>query len=68
MTKTMPISKARVNLGAVVNRVRKYGEQVILEKNGIPVAVIISINDWENYKTYKKHIVVNTVFDRKKGY
>lgn len=49
MTKSMPISKARVNLGSVVNSVRKNGDQIILEKNNIPVAVIINIDDWEDY-------------------
>jgi len=49
MTKTMPISKARVNLGSVVDRIREKGGQVVLEKNGIPVAAIISIYDLEDY-------------------
>jgi len=42
MIKTMPITKARINLGAVVERVRTKGERVILEKGGIPVAEIVN--------------------------
>lgn len=49
MTKTMPISKARVNLGSVIKRVREKDERVILQKNGIPVAVILDIDDYEDF-------------------
>ncbi len=44
MTKNMPISKARVNLGAVVKGVREKGDVVILEKDGIPVASIVDVD------------------------
>jgi prevent-host-death family protein len=47
MTTTMPISKARVNLGAVVKRVLK-GERITLEKGGIPIVTIISREDLED--------------------
>lgn len=47
MTTTMPISKARVNLGAVVKRVLK-GERVTLEKGGIPIVTIISKEELED--------------------
>ena len=42
--KKMPITKARVNLGSVVERVRTKGETVILEKGGILVAALVDIN------------------------
>ena len=38
----MPITKARINLGAVVERVRTKNEQISLEKGGIAVATIIN--------------------------
>lgn len=44
---TMPITKARVNLGAVVKRVLQ-GERITLEKGGIPVVTIISREDLED--------------------
>lgn len=44
MTKNIPISKARVNLGAVVQGVRERGDIVILEKDGIPVASIVDVD------------------------
>jgi PHD/YefM family antitoxin component YafN of YafNO toxin-antitoxin module len=39
---SMPITKARVNLGAVVERVRTKNEIVSLEKGGIAVATLIN--------------------------
>ncbi|MEY4746998.1 MAG: Antitoxin Phd YefM, type toxin-antitoxin system [Candidatus Parcubacteria bacterium] len=44
MTKNIPISKARVNLGAVVRGVREKGDVVVLEKDGIPVASIVDVD------------------------
>ena len=46
-TTTMPITKARTNLGSVIRRVLK-GERITLEKGGIPVATIISKDDLED--------------------
>ena len=47
MTSTMPITEARINLGAVIKRVLK-GERITLEKGGIPVATIIGKEDLED--------------------
>jgi len=49
-TTTMPITKARINLGAVVRRV-VAGERITLEKGGIPVAALVDprwIEDMED--------------------
>ena len=43
-TTTMAITKARINLGAVIERVMG-GERIILEKGGIPVATIMNQED-----------------------
>ena len=45
----MPITEARVNLGAVVKRVHLGGEYFILEKDGIPVAGLLSVDELEDY-------------------
>jgi len=50
MTKNMPISKARVNLGAVVRGVREKGDVVVLEKDGIPVASIVGVDTVEDMR------------------
>lgn len=47
--RTMPVSKARVHLGEILERVREKGERVILEKNGIPVAAIINLGELEDW-------------------
>ncbi len=50
MTKTIPISKARVNLGAVVRGVREKGDVIVLEKDGIPVASIVGVDAIEDLR------------------
>ena len=45
----IPITEARVNLGAVVKRVHLGGEYFILEKDGIPVAGMLSVDELEDY-------------------
>jgi PHD/YefM family antitoxin component YafN of YafNO toxin-antitoxin module len=43
------MTKARVNLGQIVRRVHVHNECYILEKDGIPVAGLISLNELEDY-------------------
>lgn len=47
--KLLPITQARINLGALVKRVRLNKEYVILEKDGIPVAGLMDIDEFEDY-------------------
>jgi prevent-host-death family protein len=49
MIKTIPITKARVNLGEVVKRVHLNKESFILEKGGIPVAALLDIDEFEDW-------------------
>jgi antitoxin (DNA-binding transcriptional repressor) of toxin-antitoxin stability system len=49
MITTIPITKARTNLSALVKRVHLNKEYFILEKNGIPIASIIDIDEFEDY-------------------
>jgi hypothetical protein len=49
MINHIPITKARVNLGAVVKRAHLKGEYFILEKDGIPVAGIMDAGELEDY-------------------
>ncbi|MBI3327312.1 MAG: type II toxin-antitoxin system Phd/YefM family antitoxin [Nitrospinae bacterium] len=46
---TIPITKARINLGALVKRVHLNKEYFILEKDGIPIAGIMDIDEFEDY-------------------
>lgn len=43
----MPISEARDHLGAVVGRARYGHEETVLTHHGQPVAVIISMEEWQ---------------------
>ena len=45
----IPLSKARVNLGDVVQRAHVNGEYFILEKDGIPIAGIMDADELEDY-------------------
>jgi PHD/YefM family antitoxin component YafN of YafNO toxin-antitoxin module len=49
MVNRMPITEARINLGAVVKRVHLNGEYFILEKDGIPIAGIMGADELEDY-------------------
>ncbi len=46
-TTVMAITQARINLGAVIERVMN-GERITLEKSGIPVATIMNQRDLED--------------------
>lgn len=48
---SMPITIARINLGAVVERVRTKNEQIQLEKRDIAVATIVNTEQLEDIKT-----------------
>lgn len=45
----LPITQARIHLGAVVKRARLNKEYFILEKDGIPVAGLMDIDEFEDY-------------------
>lgn len=47
--RTIPMTKARNNLGDLVNRVHHNKEYFILEKDGVPVVGIMDIDEFEDY-------------------
>jgi PHD/YefM family antitoxin component YafN of YafNO toxin-antitoxin module len=49
MVTTIPLTQARINLGALVKRVHLKKEYFILEKDGIPVAGLMDIDEFEDY-------------------
>ncbi|MGA2597682.1 MAG: hypothetical protein ABSH09_11925 [Bryobacteraceae bacterium] len=49
MVHRIPITKARINLGAVAKRAHLSGEYFILEKDGIPIAGIMGADEMEDY-------------------
>ena len=46
---TIPLTKARINLGALVTRVHLHKEYVILAKDGVPIAGLMDIDEFEDY-------------------
>ncbi len=44
----MPMTKARINLGALVRGVHVRGDVVVLEKDGVPMAGIVDIDALED--------------------
>ena len=49
MVNRLPLTKARVNLGALIKRVHNNKEHFILEKDGIPVAALLDVDEYEDY-------------------
>ncbi len=45
----LPITRARTTLGAVVKRIHLTKEYVIIEKDGIPLAGLMPIDEFEDY-------------------
>ncbi|MFI5252678.1 MAG: type II toxin-antitoxin system Phd/YefM family antitoxin [Bacteroidota bacterium] len=45
----LPLTKARVNLGSLIRRVHNNKEHFILEKDGIPVAALLDVDEYEDY-------------------
>ena len=61
MVQTLPITKARINLGAVVKRIHLNKEYVILKKDGIPIAGIMDIDEFEDYLELHDPYVVRNI-------
>ena len=49
MVTTIPITKARINLGGIIKKIHLDKEYVVLEKDGYPVAGIMDIDEFEDY-------------------
>lgn len=45
----IPLTQARASLGAIVNEVNRNSEYVIVERGGLPVAVIMDFDEFEDY-------------------
>jgi hypothetical protein len=49
VVRRIPITKARINLGQVARRAHVNREYFILEKDGIPIAGILSADELEDF-------------------
>src|SRR3954468_12197138 len=68
MLHRIPITKARVNLGAVAKRAHLEGEYFILEKDGIPIAGIMSADELEDYLELRDPKVKKQIAESRKDY
>lgn len=57
----IPITRARINLGQVVRRAHLNRECFILEKDGIPVAGVLNVEDMEDYLELQDPDVKNQI-------
>ncbi|MER3437324.1 MAG: hypothetical protein C4346_06885 [Chloroflexota bacterium] len=53
-TETMKISDVRSHLNTLVNRVYRRETRVVVEKSGIPVAAIVSLEDLERLERLER--------------
>ncbi len=63
MVRHLPITKARINLGTVVKDVHLNKEYVVLEKDGIPIAAIMDVDEFEDYLE-TQDVEINRVIDK----
>ena len=49
MIERVPVTKARSNLGGLLDRLRTNREYFVIEKDGIPVAGLMDIDEFEDY-------------------
>ena len=68
MVNRIPITKARINLGAVAKRAHLEGEYFILEKDGIPIAGIMSADELEDYLELRDSKVKKQIAASRKDY
>jgi len=68
MIHRIPITKARINLGQVVRRVRVNKEYFVLEKDGIPVLGIMGADELEDYLELRNPAIKRQIRESDKQY
>ena len=54
MTKTISATEAKQTFGALIGKVQREGDSIIIENRGEPAAVIISFDEFENLLELKE--------------
>ena len=47
---TISVSEAKMKLSAIVNSVKETDEEVVITKNGRPIAVLVSPDEFESWR------------------
>ena len=68
VVRRLPLTAARINLGALVKRVHLNKEYVILEKDGIPVAGLMAIDEFEDYLELQQPKVRESIRESQQEY
>ncbi len=50
MTRTLPITEARINLTTLVDNAKKKLEEYIITVKGTPAAILLSIDEYESLR------------------
>lgn len=48
--KILSLSEAKMKLSSLVDKVKKTDEEIIITKNGTPAAILISPEEYDNWK------------------
>ena len=48
--KTLPLSEAKTKLSGLVEKVRSRDEEIVITRNGRPVAVLVSPDEFDSWK------------------
>jgi prevent-host-death family protein len=48
--KTLPLSEAKARLSALVDTVSKTDEEIVITRNGVPAAVLVSPDEFESWR------------------
>ena len=48
--KTLPVSEVKMKLSSLVETVRSTDEEIMITKNGVPIAILISPEEFESLK------------------
>ena len=48
--KTLPLSEAKMKLSALIDEIRDRDEEVTITRNGRPVAVLVSCDEFESWR------------------
>ena len=48
--KTLPLSEAKTKLSSLIDEIRSRDEEVTITRNGRPVAVLVSADEFESWK------------------
>ena len=64
----IPLTQARASLGAIVNDVNRNNEYVVVERGGLPVAVIMDFDEFEDYLDVRDPAVRERIAEASREY